>query len=405
VDAPARTGEKGSRVASPGLGAHAIRPSANAGLSTREQRRERPGDPTYTRVVVGARWSGRAGEEPSDDSDSFRALLEEAPVAALLLDSELQVHAANRAARAFFGIDEERLPQSLLDSTREGRLLEALRAGRQEAEIRLSHRKRVVQSRLVGVPRRGDALLFVTDVTELRRLETVRQEFVANLSHELKTPITSLRLAAESLTGNPPAQARRRFAERALKEADHLSAVVANLRQLAEIEQGRLAFQVSRFDVAELVAEVAERLRLDRRVEVRVPPGLAVTGDRSKLAQALGNLVDNAARFSPPGSAVEVEAEVAEGELQLSVRDHGPGISPEHWSRVFERFYKVDPARPRDAGGSGLGLAITKHLALAQGGRVWTGAGRDGGQVFGIGVPADMESLGGRSVRRLLKDP
>jgi signal transduction histidine kinase len=354
--------------------------------------------------VIGAHWSGGAGQDPSNDSDSFRALLEEAPVAALLLDSELHVHAANRAARGFFGIDQERLPQGLLDATREGRLLEALRAGRREVEIRLSHSKRVVQSRLVPAPDPGDALLFVTDVTELRRLETVRQEFVANLSHELKTPITSLRLAAESLTGNPPAQARRRFAERTLKEADHLSAVVANLGQLAEIEQGRLAFQVSRFDVAELVAEVAGRLRLDRRVESRVPPGLAVTGDRSKLAQALGNLVDNAARFSPPGSAVEVEAEVSDGELRLAVRDHGPGISPEHWSRVFERFYKVDPARSRDAGGSGLGLAITKHLVLAQGGRVWTGAARDGGQVFGIAVPADMASLEGRSVRRLLKD-
>jgi signal transduction histidine kinase len=354
--------------------------------------------------VIGAHWPEPAGQEPSDDPGSFRALLEEAPVAALLLDSDLRVHAANRAARAFFGIDEERLPQSLLDATREGRLLEALRAGRHEAEIRLSHRKRVIESRLVGGLRPGDALLFVTDVTELRRLETVRQEFVANLSHELKTPITSLRLAAESLTGNPPAQARRRFAERTLKEADHLSAIVANLRQLAEIEQGRLAFQVSRFDVAELVAEVADRLRLDRRVESRVPAGLAVTADRSKLAQALGNLVDNAARFSPPGSAVEVGAEVEDGELRLAVRDHGPGISPEHWSRVFERFYKVDPARSRDAGGSGLGLAITKHLALTQGGRVWTEAARDGGQVFGIAVPADMESLEGRSVRRLLKD-
>jgi two-component system phosphate regulon sensor histidine kinase PhoR len=288
------------------------------------------------------------------------------------------------------------LPLSLVDATREGRLVEVLRAGKPEEEIRLSHRRRTVQARLVPGPRPGDVLVFIADVTELRRLETVRQEFVANLSHELKTPITSLRLAAESLTGHPPAEARRRFIERILKETDHLAGIIANLRQLAEIEQGQLALQVSRFEVSELLAEVAERMRLDQRLDIRVPTGLAVTGDRPKLAQALANLLDNAARFTPTGSAVEVEAEVVDGELRLSVRDHGPGISPEHWTRVFERFYKVDRARSRDAGGSGLGLAITKHLAMAQGGRVWTEAARDGGQIFGIAVPADL----GTDIRR-----
>jgi signal transduction histidine kinase len=123
-----------------------------------------------------------------------------------------------------------------------------------------------------------------------------------------------------------------------------------------------------------------------------------VTADRTRLAQALDNLLDNAAKYSPPGSPVEVDAQLEAGELRLTVRDHGPGISPEHWPRVFERFYKVDPARSRDGddargdgtratSGSGLGLAITKHLVRAQGGRVWTEAARDGGQVFGIAIP------------------
>lgn len=332
-------------------------------------------------------------------------MLEDAPVMALLLDSDFRVHEANRAARTFFGIDPELLPQSLLDATREGRLLESLRAGSREAEIRLSHRRRVVQARRAPAPAAGRLLLFLTDLTELRRLETVRQEFVANLSHELKTPITSLRLAAESLTQNMPARARRRFAERTLTEADHVAAIVANLRQLAEIEQGQLALQVSRFEVGELVQEVAERTRLGRRVESHVPPGLSVTADRSKLAQALANLIDNAARFSPPGTQVEVSAELAGDELQVLIRDHGPGISPEHWSRVFERFYKVDPARSRTAGGSGLGLAITKHLAMAQGGRVWTEAAPEGGQVFGIAIPADLPALDNPPVSPALRAP
>ncbi len=130
---------------------------------------------------------------------------------------------------------------------------------------------------------------------------------------------------------------------------------------------------------------------------MRIADGLHVTADRTRLAQALGNLLDNAAKYSPPGSPVEVEAGLDAGELRLTVRDHGPGISPEHWPRVFERFYKVDPARSREENdardgarattGSGLGLAITKHLVRAQGGRVWTEAAREGGQVFGVAIP------------------
>ena len=309
---------------------------------------------------------------------------------ALLLDSERHVLGANRAAREFFAIDPARLPASLLEVTREGRLLEALRAGSPEGELRLSHHKRIAQARLVPGPLPGDTLVFLVDVTELRRLETVRREFVANLSHELKTPLTSLRLAAESLLGDPPAPTRQRFAQRVVKEADHLAGIIANLRQLVEIEGGVMAVQLTRFQLAELISETAERVGLDRPLRVRAPDGLEVTSDRTKLAQALGNLLDNAVRFSPPGSLIEIEAVEAGPELQITVRDHGPGISPEHWGRVFERFYKVDPARSRATTGSGLGLAITKHLLMALGGRVWTEAAPGGGQIFGIALPSGL---------------
>lgn len=307
---------------------------------------------------------------------------------ALLVGAERQLLAANQAARSFFGIEPQRLPMGLVEATREGRLLEALGLGRPQDEIKLTHRQRIVVARLVPGPRPGDTLMFLTDVTELRRLETVRQEFVANLSHELKTPVTSLRLAAESLMDDPPPPTRDRFAQRVLTEADHLVRIVENLRQLAEIEGGVLALEVSRFDLRQLIVESAERLGLDRPLELRVPPGLDVNADRTKLAQAIGNLLDNAARFSPPGSPIEIEGRQEERGIQITVRDHGPGISPEHWSRVFERFYKVDPARSRGTTGSGLGLAITKHLMIAQGGRVWTEAAPGGGQVFGIGFPS-----------------
>ncbi len=305
---------------------------------------------------------------------------------ALLIDAREHVIAANAAGRAYFGIDAEQLPATLIEATREGGLSEQLRAGVQDGEIRLVHRQRIVSLRVVPGPSAGDRLLFLTDVTHVRRLQTVRQEFVANLAHELKTPLTSLRLAVESFVDAPP-EARRIFVERALKEADQLSAIVDNLRQLTEIESGGLAVHHSRVSVSGLLREVAERAA-PRRVEIKDVDELSVEADRSKLAQALSNLIENAAKFSPPQTPIELSAEVVGSEVQLHVRDHGVGISPEHWDRVFERFYKVDPARPREVPGTGLGLAITKHLVLAMGGRVWTEAAPDGGQVFSIGLPA-----------------
>lgn len=364
----------------------------------------------YTPNVIWQQWRqrvGRSKDPPPAEPSPFEDLLEEAPVIALLLDRDRRVLAANQAARRFFKVEARELPLGLLDVTREGRLLEALRAGRQQCEVRLAHSQRTVRVHLGPGPQSDDTLMFLIDVTELRRLETVRQEFVANLSHELKTPLTSLRLAVESLQDEPPPPpaSRRRFASRALAETDHLASVVANLRELAQIETGQAAVTPSRFAVRQLVREAADRLHLDRPLELHISEDLHVTADRTKLAQVLDNLLDNAARFSPPGSPIEVEAGLDDSGFRLTVRDHGPGISPEHWPRVFERFYKVDPARSRGkqatgraegsraTTGSGLGLSITKHLVLVQGGRVWTEAAREGGQIFGLAIPMPIPGL------------
>ncbi|HEY8634614.1 MAG TPA: HAMP domain-containing sensor histidine kinase [Candidatus Dormibacteraeota bacterium] len=321
--------------------------------------------------------------------NSFAEILEDAPVMALLIHEGRGVVAANDAAREFFDIDPSRLPASLVEVTLEGRLVEVLAAGEPHVEAQLVHHRRVVRCSLVAGPGRGQTLMFLTDITELRHLATVRQEFVANLVHELKTPLTSMRLAAESLMGDPPATNRKRFAERVVKEADLLTKIIDNLRHLGDIEAKSLALETTSFDLGELVRESVTRLSIDRPVNADIPAPLTITTDRPKLVQAIDNLLDNAAKFSPPGTPIDVHAETAGDEVRISVRDHGPGISPEHWSRIFERFYKVDRARPREAGGFGLGLAITKHLVQVLGGRIWTEAARDGGQVFTIAIPRE----------------
>jgi two-component system, OmpR family, phosphate regulon sensor histidine kinase PhoR len=322
--------------------------------------------------------------------DSFGEVLEGAPIMALLLDPDGRVLRANKAGRDFFNIDPARLPASLVEVTLESRLFEIVAAREVRGEANLVHHRRTVQTLLVPGPETFQNILFLLDITELRRLATVRQEFVANLVHELKTPITSLRLTAESLLGDPQPKDRRRFAERLIREADLISKIIDNLRQLGDIETGQTAMDVSSFDLSQLVDDSIARLSLDRPVNASIGEGLTIETDRVKLVQALDNLLDNAAKFSPPGTAIDVEAHVEGDELVISVRDRGPGISPEHWSRVFERFYKVDRARPREAGGFGLGLAITKHLVQVLGGRIWTEAARDGGQVFSIGLPRQV---------------
>jgi len=340
-------------------------------------------------VIFRRRADDFARPEPAQ-RDSFGDLLESAPIVALLLDSDYRVLRANQAARQFFGIDVARLPASLVEVTLEGRLYEIVIAGETRSEAQLVHHRRTVQTHLIPGPGARQSILFLVDITEVRRLATVRQEFVANLVHELKTPITSLRLTAESLLGEPAPKDRRRFAERLVREADLMSKIIDNLRQLGDIELGAMSVDLSTFQLDELFTESLARLSIDRPLNAAIPQGLAMTTDRAKLAQAIGNLLDNATKFSPPGTSIDVEAAVAGDELVLSVRDHGPGISPEHWSRVFERFYKVDRARPREAGGFGLGLAITKHIVQVLGGRIWTEAARDGGQVFYIALPREV---------------
>ena len=241
-------------------------------------------------------------------------------------------------------------------------------------EMRLDDRTLLLTAR--PLPDRS-AVLALYDLTPVRRLETIRRDFVANVSHELKTPLTVVSGFAETLIEEGlPAEQRRQFAETIRVNARRMQRIVDDLLDLSRIESGGWIPAPITLDISAVAGEAIAPLRdaVEAKgiaIELSVPRDVeSVHADPTAIRQILGNLIDNAIRYTPSGGRVTVFAE-REGEgVWIGVRDTGIGIPAEHLSRIFERFYRVDPARSRDAGGTGLGLAIVRHLAEAHGGRV-----------------------------------
>ncbi len=248
--------------------------------------------------------------------------------------------------------------------------------------------------RASAIPVRADrsVLLVVRDVTEARRLEAVRRDFVANASHELKTPAASIRAAAETLRDgaieDPPAA--HRFTEQLEREAMRLSRIVSDLLDLSRLEGGSELADRVRLDA--VAADEIERLE-DRAEEAAVELALhadrvpSVAGSGRDLALLVRNLVDNAVRYTPPSGRVDVTVTSRNGEVVLRVADTGLGIPQRDLPRIFERFYRVDRARSRETGGTGLGLAIVKHVAENHGGEVTVTSELAAGSTFEVRLP------------------
>lgn len=222
------------------------------------------------------------------------------------------------------------------------------------------------------------ALLVFHDVTHLKQLEQIRREFVANVSHELKTPLTAIRGAVETLLEGAllDADRGRPFVAAIQEEADRLNRLVEDLLTLAHVEAKAEALKREPVEVRSFLEEqvaryqaLAGRHQVRLRLEVREPIP-HVSADRPDLTQAIGNLLDNAIKYNRPQGTVTLRAREASGQLVLEVEDTGIGIPPEDLPRIFERFYRVDKARSRERGGTGLGLSIVKHVAEAHGGSV-----------------------------------
>ncbi len=282
-------------------------------------------------------------------------------------------------------------------------LLSALRERRTaetSATIRDGESERFVHGRAAPLQdadgRVRGAVMVFNDLTNLHRLMTLRREFVANVSHELKTPLTSIRGFLETvLDPRPPsAEEQRRFLGIALRQTQRLQTLVDDLLQLSRVEQMAEAVtlrvaEVSAADITTDAVEVCGQLAAERSVSLRadVPPDVLLRADPDLLGRALVNLLDNAIKHSPPGEEVLVQCGLVGGRVRWRVVDHGPGIEARHLPRLFERFYRVDKSRSRREGGTGLGLAIVKHIVAAHGGEVGVESEPGRGSRFWFAVP------------------
>jgi two-component system phosphate regulon sensor histidine kinase PhoR len=241
------------------------------------------------------------------------------------------------------------------------------------------------------------AVVVLHDVTELRRLERVRQDFVANVSHEFKTPLTAIQGFAETLLAGAldDPENNRRFLEIIRNHAMRLARLTNDLLKLARIEAGKMELEFSSVGLLELIEACTETtlLKANRKeitLEITVPPQLPpVRGDAALLRDVLQNLLDNAIQYTPPRGHISVVASATTREAIITVADTGIGIPLADSERIFERFYRVDAARSREAGGTGLGLSIAKHIVEAHGGKLWVESTVGQGSKFSCSLPLD----------------
>jgi two-component system phosphate regulon sensor histidine kinase PhoR len=313
----------------------------------------------------------------------------------LLVEPDDSVRYANPAAGELLGSQPSDV-RSLPPPAR--RLVERVRASGETsvAELEAGMPPRMLRSSALPVAGGRRVLMVIRDVTEIHRLEAVRRDFVANTSHELKTPVASIQAAAETLrdAAHDDPRAVGRFAEQLHRDALRLSRIVSDLLDLSRLEVEPPRLTPVRLD--RLASEEVDRARDQARgagveVEVRSQP-VSVQGSPGDLALLVRNLLDNAVRYSPDGGRVDLQISSVDGEAVLTVRDNGIGIPSRDLPRIFERFYRVDRARSRDTGGTGLGLSIAKHVAEQHGGRIEVDSELGRGSEFRVRMPASSLS-------------
>ena len=359
-----------------------------------------------------------------DDRQQLRVVLGAMAEAVLAVDPRHRLIFANASADALFGLDASAVGRLLPELIRAPQVQAAL-----EATLRLAHpdaylaeltlpgrealrasaRTLAVRgSPLPGKTTAGAVLVF-HDITELRRLERMRQDFVANASHELKTPLASIKAYAETLLDwalDDPTM-NRRFLERIDEQVDRLDALVRDMLSLARLESNQDFFRHDPLKLASVLERCVEGHRdradaagLTLSFESGTLDGEAtIMADEEAIRQIFDNLIDNAIKYTAPGGSVGVACSASPGEVVVQVKDTGVGIPREDQARIFERFYRVDKARSRELGGTGLGLAIVKHLASSLQGRVEVSSRLGVGSTFTVRLPRPQAATPTSEVR------
>ncbi|MEU6858029.1 ATP-binding protein [Glycomyces sp. NPDC046736] len=357
-------------------------------------------------ALMRVRGRGAARPEPRPvpvlDSRPWEAAADLLRTGMCLVDDHNRVLYTNRAARDLGLVDDH----EIISLTLRALLAQARRSGRyRDAEIEVPKQvmgePSAVSVRITPLPE-GISVAEFQDISELHRVERVRRDFVANISHELKTPVGAMQILAEALKDaaeDPDASAR--FASRIQSESKRMNHLVTDLLELSRLQGAEKLPDPEPVEVDRIVAEAFDQTRIaaeEKQIELKYTgqEGAEVLGSETQLVTAVKNLVGNAISYSPEATAVEVSTSVRSpsGHLAgvkmvcIAVRDEGIGIPAEELDRIFERFYRVDAARSRATGGTGLGLAIVKHVAVNHGGRVEVSSMPEAGSVFTLMLPA-----------------
>jgi two-component system phosphate regulon sensor histidine kinase PhoR len=338
----------------------------------------------------------------------------------LLIDRSHRVHFANRALTKMLNTELETIQgQGLITLIRDYQADALIESAIENGEVQSTTIQPVLSAQTLhitcyplDVPQEYSAIVLLRDITQLAQLERARREMVANVSHELRTPLASIKLLVETLQGSPPPDVMTRMLGQIADELESMTHLVDELRELSQIESGRMVMSMRPIAIDTLIERAVTRLRpqaerrglsLTVRAQPDLPPALI---DDERIGQVLLNLLNNALKFTPAGGTITVSAEpVTQAEpgkerriselhqsgleqaLLVAVQDTGMGIPASETERVFERFYKVDRARTRNSGGTGLGLAIAKHLIEAHGGRIWVESREGAGSTFAFLLP------------------
>lgn len=335
----------------------------------------------------------------ADEVERLRAAIDSLPIGCVVADAD--GHTRSNPAVGQFGAS--RHASLLIDDAVERQLRAALDGESGVAPIDLfGPPRRRIQVRSVPLDGgRAGAMATIEDVADRARIDSVRADFVANVSHELKTPVGAMVVLADALADIDDHDAMKRLASRVADEATRLSRIVDDLLELSRIELGDDMPQ-DPIDLVGAIGEAVDRARplaASRDIRVSVdhgaPAGVRLVGDQRQIVSAIGNLVENAVKYSGEASAIEVRTAEAGGVVVIAVTDHGIGIPARDLDRIFERFYRVDRARSRATGGTGLGLSIVRHVAANHGGTVEVESVEGEGSTFTLRLPimrADRQS-------------